>query len=168
MLYAQPPIIMGPTAPVATEAPCARLTDTIDVLKIAGNPEKAPANIPKPLELSQLLTKMQHMHARPRIKCVATLTLFFPLGVGGRDQQRMIPTNTQINMMHIEYTQSGIPNWLVYDSNQVTIKAATNHATNDTNKVSQVTATLLYRLLIFIGRIFHIGKKIRFVAKIPM
>ena len=159
---------MGPTAPVATEAPCARLTDTIDVLKIAGNPEKAPANTPKPLELSQLLTKIQHIHAKPRSKCVAALTLFFPLGVGGSDQQRMTPTKTQINMMHIEYIQSGSPNWLVYDSSQVTIKAAINHATNDINKVNQVTATLLNRLPIFIGRIFHIGKNIRFVAKIPM
>ena len=65
--YAQPPIIIGPTAPVDTEAPCAKLTDTIEVLKMAGKPEKAPANRPRPLELRMEVQQIQRKAARPRI-----------------------------------------------------------------------------------------------------
>lgn len=103
--YAHPPMIIGPTAPVDTDAPCVKLTETIDVLKMAGKPEKAPANNPRPLELNQLLIKMQNMAARPRRQWMYHSTLLVPFGVGGRDQHSIAPTTAHTTMIISEKSQ---------------------------------------------------------------
>ena len=130
-------------APVETAAPWAKLTETIDVLKTAGKPEKAPAKRPNPLELIQLLMMMQAMQERPRRKWIRGFTRFFPFGVGGSDQQRQAPTTTHTTMTQIEKSQIGTPFPLVKVSIDVTRKAATNQATMDKRSVIQVTAVLL-------------------------
>lgn len=165
---AHPPIIMGPTAPVDTDAPCSKLTETIDVLKIAGKPEKAPANKPRPLELSQLLTKIQNMAAKPRRRWMYHFTLFVPFGVGGRLQHSMNPTTMQMSIMTSENSQIWTPMPLTTVSSQVTKKAARNQITREISRVINVTAVLLKRFSSFEGRIFHTGKKNKFVARIPI
>ena len=134
---------MGPMAPVETAAPCARLTETIEVLNTAGKPEKAPAKRPNPLELIQLLITMQAIQERPRRKWIKGFTRFLPFGVGGSDQQRQMPITTHRTITQIEKSQMGTPLSFVNVSSEVTIKAAMNQATIERRRVIQVTAVLL-------------------------
>ena len=166
-LYAHPPMIIGPTAPVETEAPCARLTETMEVLKMAGNPEKAPAKSPRPLELNQLVTQIHRAAVRPRSRCVYHSTLWCPLGVGARDQHSMKPTTTQISMMMMEKVQIFMPILAAISSSQETKTAAINQAIIDTTRVRNVTFVLLIRFSKRAGKTFQMGRKIRFVARIP-
>ena len=72
-----------------------------------------------------------------------------------------------MNIIIRENSQIWMPRRFTITSIQVVKKAARNHITNETKRVMNVTAVLLKRLASFAGRIFHTGRKNRFVAKIP-
>ena len=140
----------------------------MEVLKIAGKPENAPANKPKPLELIQLLMKIQKHAARPRKMCIYHLTWFFPFGVGGRDQHRMKPNTTQINIMVREKVKMGTERDAVHSSNQVMNTAATNQAIKEMKRVKNTIGVFFIFFSSRAGRIFQMGRKTRFVARMPI
>ena len=89
------------------------------------------------------------------------------MGVGARDQHNMKPTTAQINMTMMEKVQIFMPILAVTSSSQETKTAAINQAIIDTTRVTNVTLVLFIRFSSRAGNTFQMGRKIRFVARIP-
>ena len=127
--YEQPPRIIGPMSPVGSKATCAKLTETIEELKIAGNPLKK-SKIRGPRELTTQLPITQSVIVILRAIFIQHFSWCFSVG-GGIRVQSDAPMYTHAAITRMEYNQTGKRILLSKTSRPPRINAEINQANND-------------------------------------
>lgn len=157
---------MGPTSPVGNKATCAKLTETIEELKIAGNPLKKLKRR-GPRELTTQLPITQSVIVTLRAIFMQHFSWCFSVG-GGIRVQRDAPIYTHAAITRMEYNQTGTNSLLNKTSRPPRTNADTNQANNDPMTVNinaKILGTLFFSHMEGIS--FHSGRKQMFVANTP-